>query len=176
MKYKIKSLCLMLLFVSITASHNAFAWGDRSWSDGSSSWSDDGSSGSWGDGGEEWAAADCRSCHEDWQNLPLRASNPDNHHLLVGTTTRHTTAPNAVIGQPYDCTTCHVFTWSFEEARYVMEAERNCLNCHQLETVANQYRGNRHHDTETARSRSCSTCHARMPEGHFSFGGDSWGR
>lgn len=120
---------------------------------------------------EPWVAADCRSCHDDWTSLPLGVSNPDNHHLKVGTTINHTTAPNAVLGQLYDCTTCHVFTWSDAEYRFIMNAERNCFVCHGLATVANQYLGNRHHDTATARSFQCTTCHARMPPPHLVFGG-----
>lgn len=160
----------LITTLSLTLSQVAFGWGGSSgdsWSssDSTSGWSSGDSTSGWssGDSTGGWTAEDCRSCHDDWQNLPLQFSNVDNHHKLIGTPVNHPTAPNAELSDHYVCTSCHVVPLDGN-----FSAERDCLQCHDVNTVANRYRGNRHHDTDTARSRRCSTCHSRMP------GGRSW--
>jgi len=128
---------------------------------------------------EAWFYKECKSCHYDYENLdPLTTSNPNKHHVLIGTKIKtmedwetagewpYQTAPNHNTDADgfYDCLTCHLNSKN-EEGRLV-PAERNCLNCHVLTTVANNVPGNRHHATETAVTGQCVVCHCRMPEPH----------
>ena len=119
---------------------------------------------------EPWLAEECRSCHDDYENLPLKVSNPDNHHIRYGTPILHTTAPNSAADDDglYDCLTCHTMGWN-ELGYPSITLERDCLQCHELLTVANRKTGNRHHDTGTAIGGQCDVCHCRMPEPHRSF-------
>ena len=119
---------------------------------------------------EPWFAEECRSCHDDHTNLPLKTTNPDNHHRLQGTEILHPTAPNSATDDDglYDCLTCHVFRMTRLQTIDI-HPERNCFQCHELQTVANRKKGNRHHDTETSVGGQCDICHCRMPELHRDF-------
>jgi len=129
---------------------------------------------------EAWSYNECKSCHYDYRNLePLKTSNPNRHHLLIGTPLKtmenwntegewpYPTAPNFYTDEDgiYDCLTCHIISKNALGLTDV-GAERNCLNCHVLTTVANNVPGNRHHGTETATTGQCVVCHCRMPAPH----------
>jgi len=128
---------------------------------------------------EAWAYKECKECHYDYQNLdPLTTSNPNKHHKLIGTKLKtmkdwetegkwpYPTAPNFETDEDgiYDCLTCHINRKNSEG--YIVPAERDCISCHELTTVANNVPGNRHHGTETAVNGQCVVCHCRMPEPH----------
>jgi len=119
---------------------------------------------------EPWLTEECRSCHDDHTNLPLKAGNPDNHHVLYGTEILHPTAPNSAADDDglYDCLTCHIVRMT-ELGTIDVSPERDCFTCHELQTVANRKEGNRHHDTETSIGGQCDICHCRMPEPHRDF-------
>ena len=121
---------------------------------------------------EAWSYEECKSCHYDYENLPpLKGSNPDRHHSLIGTKIKtmqdwetagkwpYQTAPrhNEDIDGIYDCRTCHIV---------YTPAPRDCFGCHAAESVSNNVPGNRHHGTETAVNGQCVVCHCRMPEPH----------
>jgi len=130
---------------------------------------------------EAWSFEECKSCHYDYRNLaPLKTSNPNKHHLLVGTKIKtmedwetagkwpYPTAPNHANDKDglYDCLTCHVISKSslgFTE----IKAVRDCFGCHDADSVINNVPGNRHHATETAVTGQCVVCHCRMPEPHI---------
>lgn len=129
---------------------------------------------------EPWSYEECKSCHYDYENLPLNASNPDRHHLLIGTRIKtmddwdlhgewpYKTAPNHESDDDgfYDCLTCHVVSegpLGFIDVSPV----RDCFGCHEEDSVINNVPGNRHHATETAVSGECVVCHCVMPEPHI---------
>jgi hypothetical protein len=130
---------------------------------------------------EAWSFEECKSCHYDYANLaPLKTSNPNRHHVLVGTKIKtmtnwetagewpYPTAPNHYTDKDgiYDCLTCHVIAKS--PLGFIdVTAKRDCIGCHELTTVANNVPGNRHHGTETAVTGQCVVCHCRMPEPHI---------
>ena len=101
----------------------------------------------------------CRNCHEDLTNFPmLNDSNPNKHHLLIGTDIIQPTAPpNTVLGDYYTCLTCHPVV------DYNVSITRDCLQCHLVETVTGspmrQGDSNRHHQTDTFANRDCGVCH-----------------
>ncbi len=131
--------------------------------------------------GSEITAVKCRVCHEklfesgvtplaDW----LEMRNPDKHHLKVGTpVTRTTGPPGAVLGDVYDCTSCHRFTWDAETSSYQFDIFRDCLYCHPPSTVDGPPMSNRH----PMRGLPCNVCHGITiyDDGSYEYTGGSGG-
>ncbi len=113
--------------------------------------------------GSEVTEVKCRVCHETRFNLGdspiaewLGTRNPDKHHLKVGTEVKCTTGPpGATLGDVYDCTSCHRFTWDEESVSYKFDVFRDCLYCHPASTVTGPPMRNRH----PMRGRPCNACH-----------------
>ncbi len=113
--------------------------------------------------GNEVTAVKCRVCHEKRFNKGdsplvewLGVRNPDKHHLKVGTEVKCSTAPPGVtLGDVYDCTSCHRFTWDAETVSYKFDIFRDCLYCHPANTVAGPPRSNRH----PMMGLPCNVCH-----------------
>ncbi len=131
--------------------------------------------------GDEVTAVKCRVCHEklfntgvsplsDW----LEMRNPDKHHLKVGTPVEHTTGPpGATLGDVYDCTSCHRFTWDAETTSYKFDVFRDCLYCHPASTVEGRPMSNRH----PMRGRPCNVCHGITiyDDGTYEYSGSGGG-
>jgi len=91
----------------------------------------------------------------------------DRHHARVGRIIEDgTQAPSGVVGQPYECFSCHFIT---EEAtgNVVAKNFEDCLNCHtQMDGQASV-----HHLTAPAQALDCQHCHgARIDnpgDGHY---------
>ena len=125
--------------------------------------------------------AECRNCHDNVAQFPmLWASNPDRHHLLIGTPipllyeSKAPDAPGGVPGEPYDCFSCHEFAWNDQTMTPgLLDTFRNCLNCHPVSRVTGSpgMGTNVHHETETFQLRECDVCHD-AGEGNTS----RWGR
>ncbi len=113
--------------------------------------------------GDSVTAEKCRVCHEkrfEKGDAPLaewlQVRNPDKHHLLVGTKVECPTGPpDARLGDVYDCTSCHRFSWSEETISYRFDTFRDCLYCHPVDTVTGPPMGNRH----PMMGRPCNVCH-----------------
>jgi len=113
--------------------------------------------------GDSVTEVKCRVCHEkrfekgdsplaEW----LEMRNPDKHHLKVGTDVECPTGPpGADLGNVYDCTSCHRFTWDEESVSYKFDVFRDCLYCHPASTVTGPPMSNRH----PMRGRPCRVCH-----------------
>ncbi len=113
--------------------------------------------------GNNVTAAKCRVCHvqrfekgdsplAEW----LEWRNPDKHHLKVGTKVECPTGPpGADLGDVYDCTSCHRFVWDNETASYKFDIFRDCLYCHNVDTVTGPPMNNRH----PMMGRPCGVCH-----------------
>ena len=125
----------------------------------------------------------CRNCHEDLEGLPmLRTTNPNRHHLLVGTPipslsrSKAPDAPGGTPGEPYHCLACHSLTRG-ATGNIDIQPFRDCLLCHPVWRVTGSpMRGtNVHHETETFRQHKCWTCHSRTgglpPEDGATTGG-----
>ncbi len=110
----------------------------------------------------QWTAEECRSCHDNYKGLSLKASNSDLHHYLTGKKIRFfgATIPNAKTNTNdlYDCMTCHPIdnaTTGYLELR----TERDCLKCHKQGTQISD----RHHYAVNANTGySCGSCHFRL--------------
>ena len=114
-----------------------------------------------GGGGGSITEDDCRLCHEDLQRFPgLINTNPDKHHLLVGQEIQQPTiAPYETSGANHECLSCHL-TEQVDVMDFQVSVERDCLQCHPVETVTGRPRGeNVHHDLDSYR---CRDCHSRM--------------
>jgi hypothetical protein len=102
---------------------------------------------------------DCRNCHDDLQSFPsLEISNIEKHHALVGSEILLPTAPpDAILGETYECISCHVIIWDPDTQSYSVGLYRDCLICHAIETVTGSPMGwnNRHHQL----GLSCNLCH-----------------
>ena len=113
--------------------------------------------------------AECRNCHDNLTQFPmLLASNPDRHHLLIGTPipmlydSKAPDAPGGVPGEPYDCFSCHEFALDEQSMTTTLAPTfRNCLQCHPVSRVTGSpgMRTNVHHETETFQIRECEVCH-----------------
>jgi len=111
---------------------------------------------------KQWTAEECRSCHDHYKGLSLKASNSDLHHYLTGKKIRLLGAnvPNAEANANglYDCITCHPIgnaTTGYLELR----TERDCLKCHKQGTQISD----RHHYAVNANTDyDCSSCHFRL--------------
>ena len=93
----------------------------------------------------------------------------DRHHARVGRIIEpNTQAPFGVVGEPYQCLSCHIIEWDETiSANVVVENFTNCLNCHtQLPGQASV-----HHLTAPAQALNCQHCHgARIDnpgDGHY---------
>ncbi|MDH3973602.1 MAG: hypothetical protein OEV42_04915 [Deltaproteobacteria bacterium] len=123
----------------------------------------------------------CRDCHEDLINFPmLERSNPDKHHLLVGTPIplpEDSTAPNAPGGFPgedYECMSCHEMDFIPETQTYGLAPFRDCLLCHPewVVTGSPMMGTNIHHETQTFLLGDCQACHGSgMDDGGMGGGG-----
>jgi hypothetical protein len=102
---------------------------------------------------------DCRNCHDDLQSFPsLEISNIDKHHTLLGSEILLPTAPpDAILGETYECISCHAIIWDPDIQSYSVGLYRDCLICHAIETVTGSPMGgnNRHHQL----GLSCNLCH-----------------
>ncbi len=113
--------------------------------------------------GNNVTAEKCRVCHEkrfDKGDSPLaewlEMRNPDKHHIKVGTDVECSTGPpDAQLGEVYDCTSCHQFSWDEETVSYKFDTFRDCLYCHPESTVTGPPMSNRH----PMMGRPCSVCH-----------------
>ncbi len=113
--------------------------------------------------GGEVTEVKCRVCHETRFNKGdsplaewLGMRNPDKHHLKVGTEVKCTTGPpGQALGNVYDCTSCHRFTWDEETVSYKFDVFRDCLYCHPASTVTGPPMRNRH----PMRGLPCNACH-----------------
>ena len=113
----------------------------------------------------------CRNCHDNLTQFPmLLHRNPDRHHLLVGelipplSQSKAPDAPAVAPGEPYQCTSCHTFTFNPSTGASVLDPEfRDCLQCHPVWRVTGSPMGgsgnNVHHETATFAARNCSVCH-----------------
>lgn len=113
--------------------------------------------------GSNVTAAKCRVCHvkrfekgdsplAEW----LQWRNPDKHHLKVGKKVECPTGPpGADLGDVYDCTSCHRFVWDSETVSYKFDVFRDCLYCHDVNTVTGPPMSNRH----PMMGRPCGACH-----------------
>jgi hypothetical protein len=81
----------------------------------------------------------CRSCHGP--------NTADRHHIA---------ADSAGI----DCTTCHPFVWDEGCGCYVVGEFRDCLHCHDSDTVSRP--APPHHTTDSATLWHCSDCHGSV--------------
>ncbi len=156
----------IFLAILLISTVDANAWGSsRSYSSDGNTWSSSGSSwndSSYGGWGGSLTEEDCRRCHENLDRFPqLQDFNPDKHHLLVGLEIPWSTiAPYGVSGDYYECTSCHVVE-QFNDVDFQINVERDCLECHPIQTVTGSPRSdNVHHMTETYRQRRCNDCHS----------------
>ncbi len=113
--------------------------------------------------GDNVTAAKCRVCHvkrfekgdsplAEW----LQWRNPNKHHLKVGKKVECPTGPpGADLGDVYDCTSCHRFVWNSETVSYKFDVFRDCLYCHDVNTVTGPPMSNRH----PMMGRPCNVCH-----------------
>ena len=130
--------------------------------------------------------AQCRNCHEDLERFPmLFTSNPNRHHLLIGTTIpplSKSKAPDAVgaqnTGEAYNCFSCHLILPSagseLSEEFAIVQSFRNCLQCHPAWRVTGPPRRGNNVHMETNQlflDRKCFVCHDRGGRG--GRGGDS---
>ena len=131
--------------------------------------------------GNEVTEAKCRVCHEKRFNKGdspltewLGMRNADKHHLKVGTEVKCTTGPpGAKLGDVYDCTSCHRFTWDAESVSYKFDTFRDCLYCHPASTVTGPPMSNRH----PMRGLPCNVCHGITiyDDGSYDYSGSGRG-
>lgn len=149
---------------------DAFSWGSSSYSSSysSSSSSYDSSRSSTSSSYSSWGSGssltedDCRECHENLDRFTLlKYENPDKHHLLVKETIPYNTiAPDGSPGEEYECFSCHSIEEDIE-GNFKINVERDCLQCHPLNSVTGAPRSsNVHHMSETYRRFSCNICHS----------------
>lgn len=112
----------------------------------------------------------CRNCHDNVKQFPmLITSNPNRHHLLIGTTIppiHKSKAPDAIgaknSGQQYECFSCHLMlTSEYTGKNEIIEPFRDCLQCHPAWRVTGNplERRNVHKETKTVKEGKCSVCH-----------------
>ena len=102
--------------------------------------------------------ADCRICHENPDQFPVKdVSVPDRHHLLVGTPIGDPdSAPFANPPGNFDCFSCHDVDCSTGVCS--INLYRDCMFCH------HQVAGDAsvHHLTERAQGGACAYCHGDL--------------
>ncbi len=104
------------------------------------------------------AEADCRLCHENPDQFPVKPESiPDRHHLLVGTPIGDpNSAPFDDPPGDFDCFSCHDVDCSTGVCD--INVYRDCLFCH--EQIANE--ASVHHLTATAQASDCVACHGDL--------------
>jgi hypothetical protein len=114
--------------------------------------------------------ADCRICHENPDQFPVKdVSIPDRHHLLVGTPIGDPdSAPFADAPGNFGCLSCHDADCSTGICS--INVYRDCTFCHQQVTGDASV----HHLTARAQGGACAYCHGDLVntmEGHCTVNG-----
>ena len=115
----------------------------------------------------QMAEADCRGCHGATPpaGIPVDTTDlRDRHHLLsrenggTGLIPAGTAAPNGVVGNRYECLSCHSMTINPQTGQTETTVVRDCLACHQVGAAG----GTVHHATPAALARDCRACHSSL--------------